>query len=144
MDSQWLADDVLAGFGSAGVAFGTQRWREFIFFIRLMKAFKASDGGTRNQLLSDGWKLVEWLKEIPEAETRQFRHMLIYMLFPDQFERIFGGTDRKAIIRAFMQKSRPEAKQMSAAEIDHALYDIRQEQEAKQGSADIDLYLSVA
>src|ERR1017187_164210 len=32
-DSPWLSDEVLAGIGSAGTAFNTQRWRELRFFI---------------------------------------------------------------------------------------------------------------
>ncbi|MHC4143592.1 MAG: AAA family ATPase [Planctomycetota bacterium] len=142
MDSPWLANAVLLGFGSAGTAFNIQRWREFMFFIRFMQAFNELSVKNKKQLLSNGWSLAEWMTGLPEADARQLRHMLLYMLFPDSFERIFGGSDRKAIIRAFTGKSRPEVKQMSALQIDRVLYEIRQKQEAEQGSTDIDFYIS--
>jgi len=43
-DLEWLSDSVLGGVGSAGTGYNTNRWRELVFFIRLMIAFKTLTG----------------------------------------------------------------------------------------------------
>ena len=87
-DLQWLGTQALRGVGSAGQSFSYNRWRELIFFVRFMLAFKRLDPSERDRLLGDGWALAEWLRKIPEEESRQLRHMILFLLFPDQFERV--------------------------------------------------------
>lgn len=94
-NSEYLKDEILIGMGSSGTSYNTSRWRELIYFIRMMINFKNLTQDERSRLLSDGWVFDEWLEAIPENETRQFRHMILFLLFPDNFERIFGGTDRR-------------------------------------------------
>jgi len=60
--SSWLQDGVLFGIGSSGTAYNTNRWRELIYFIRLMIALKALGAGERSALLDDGWKMDKWLE----------------------------------------------------------------------------------
>lgn len=79
-----------------------------------------------------GWAFAEWLSNIPEADTRQLRHMLLFLLFPDDFERIFGGTDRRAIVAAFTQKPISEVKKLNPIAIDQELHRIRQKAEKEQ------------
>ncbi len=92
-----LSENVLLGVGSSGTSYNTNRWRELVFFIKTLIAFKALPDNQKKQLLSDGWQFSEWFESIPEADTRQLRHMILFLLFPDDFERIFGGTDRRRI-----------------------------------------------
>ena len=89
-DHPLLQDEVLDGVGSAGASFGVHRWRELAFFVRLLRDFKALTNAEQSALLSDGWKIGEWLARYPESRARQLRHMLLYLLFPDTFERISG------------------------------------------------------
>ncbi len=138
LDSEYLAEECLTGVGSAGTGFNTNRWREVVFFIRLMLSFKQFTDSERRSLLEDGWKFAEWLESIPECDTRQFRHMILFLLFPDDFERIFGGTDRRLIAKTFLGK---KVKGLSALQIDHLLSDIRREQEAQFGSGELDFYV---
>lgn len=142
MDSPWLKNEPLVGLGSAGVAFNTQRWREFRFLILFMQAFKNLTESERSRLLGDGWRLAEWIADISEAEARQLRHMLLYLLFPDSFERIFGGGDRTAIVQAFTDREPREVKSLSALQIDQELYGIRQKQEQSQSTTEVDFYIS--
>jgi len=53
-ESPWLSDTVLTGIGSAGTSYNINRWRELVFFIRLMIDFKNLTSTEREQLLSDG------------------------------------------------------------------------------------------
>ena len=140
-NSNLLSDEVLGGIGSAGTSYNTNRWRELAFFIRVMLAFKRASAPECEQLLSDGWALAGWLGNIPQANSRQLRPMILFLLFPDHFERIFGGTHRKEIVRAFTNRSRSQVKAMSALEIDRELHEIRAQQERTQGTAELDFYV---
>jgi 5-methylcytosine-specific restriction enzyme B len=140
LDTQWLSDAVLGGLGSAGTAYNTNRWRELIYFIRFAQAWKALPADDRQRLLGDGWAFAEWLAGIPEADTRQLRHMLLFLLFPDDFERIFGGTDRRSIVAAFTQKPNSEVKKLDAVAIDRELHRIRQKAEKEYLGQQLDFY----
>jgi hypothetical protein len=136
----WLTDEYIAGVGSAGTGFNTNRWRELVYIIRVLIAFKKLTKAERQRLLADGATLAEWLEQIPENEARQFRHMLLFLLFPDDFERIFGGTDRVRVVTAFTGKSNSQVKANSAREIDRELLAIRHKQEEIYGQQEIDFY----
>jgi len=140
-DSPWLHDAVLTGVGSAGTSFNTNRWRELVFFVNFLLAFKRLPAEERERLLSDGWALAAWLEDIPDAKSRQLRHMLLFLLFPDDFDRVLGGIDRRKIVAGFTGKSGAEVKQMSPLEIDRAIHAIRVEQQEAHGTTELDFYI---
>ena len=135
-----LGDDVLGGIGSGGTGYNTNRWRELVYVIRLMKRYLNEDESDRARLLGDGWALAEWLEDLPENRSRQFRHMLLFLLDPDHFERIFGGTDRRQIVSSFLGLSRAEAGKLTPLEIDRRLYEIRQQQIQEYETEELDFY----
>ncbi|WP_010671755.1 McrB family protein [Pantoea agglomerans] len=137
-DNPLLKDAVLSGVGSAGTGFNTFRAREFAYLTNVLKALLALSLAEREARLSDGFAFAEWLSIIPENTSRQFRHMLMFMLFPDEFERIFSNNDRRIIIRAFKPQQKEE---LSAVAMDRALLEIRREQEDKQDSSKLDFYV---
>lgn len=137
-DNPLLKDAVLSGVGSAGTGFNTFRAREFAYLTNVLKALLALSLAEREARLSDGFAFAEWLSIIPENASRQFRHMLMFMLFPDEFERIFSNNDRRIIIHAFRPQQKEE---LSAVGMDRALLEIRREQEGKQNSKQIDFYV---
>ncbi len=139
-DSEWIKDDVLGGVGSAGTAFNTKRWWELRFFIRTMIAFKSLADQEQNKLLSDGWEFAQWLEQVPECDARQLRHMFLFLLFPDNFERILGRRDRRRIIQSFSGKSLAQVKKLSALEIDRNLLEIRRQKEEEYGTKELDFY----
>ena len=132
---------MLSGIGSAGTGYNTNRWRELVFVIRVVSAIKQLPNPERTQLLNDGWTLAKWLEQIPECDSRQFRHMMLFLLFPDTFERIFGGTDRRRIVASFTGKSDAQSNNLSALGIDRALAETRKQQEEIYGMTDIDFYV---
>ncbi len=137
-DNPLLKDVVLSGVGSAGTGFNTFRAREFAYLTNVIKALLAQPSAEREARLSDGFTFAEWLSVIPENASRQFRHMLMFMLFPDNFERIFSNNDRRIIIRAFKPQQKEE---LSAVGMDRTLLEIRREQEEKQNSNQLDFYV---
>lgn len=82
-DSGLLDDETLSGAGSTGTAFNTLRWRELVFLIELMKAFKELTPESRSEMLTKPWAFAEWIEQIPDAGARQFRHIVCFLLFPD-------------------------------------------------------------
>lgn len=136
-----LTDQVLAGIGSGGPGFNQYRWKELIFCIKMTLAFKSLGSDKQKELLSDGWEFAAWLKNIPEAEARQFRHMILFLLFPDDFERIFGRADRVLIATAFSGLSKKIVRRQSASELDRTLTNIRIELESQEGTDKLDYYV---
>ena len=141
-DSEWVGDDVLIGAGNPGRSFFQYLRLDLVFFIRVVVAFKGLTNQERNRLLSDGWEFARWLEEVPECDKRQLRHMLLFLLFPDDFERTFGGRVRKRIVYALTEKPeiKSQIKKLSALEIDRELLDIRKRLELEQ-KGEIDFHV---
>ena len=140
-DSDWVAEDVLVGAGDTGQG-NTHRWYDLRFFIHMMIAFKSLAESERRELLSEGWKFGKWLEQIPECDQRQLRNMIMFLLFPDDFEHIFARTKRRDIVREFTGKTNAEVNKLSALEIDQELLNIRREQEKEHDTRDLDFYAS--
>lgn len=141
-DSRWLNDLVLKGVGSAGTSYNTNRWREIAFFTRMMIVFKSLSLNEQERLVGDGGAFSTWLEQIPECDSRQLRHMLLFLLFPDQFERIFGGQDRRTIVEKVAGLKKVHVNHLSAREIDAKLADIRNQCQIKYKTKELDFYLS--
>ena len=84
--------------------------------------------------------LREWLEKIEENDTRQFRHILLFILFPDDFERIFSGKERKKIVKCFHPTI--DVDKLSALNIDRELNSIRTELVEEYKNDEIDFYYS--
>ena len=139
-DSEWIGDSMLDGIGSGGPGFLTLYWKEFSYFIRVMLAFKGQSEKERESLLTNPWEFAEWLELFEANEHRQLRYMLLFLLFPDVFERIYGGKHRKKIVQSFTRISSTEVNRLSRLEIDRILLDIRRESEEKYGTKELDFY----
>ena len=134
-----LSDAVLGGLGSPGTAYNTQRWRELSFLLTAFRAFKGKPPRNAERLLSDAAQFASWFCLLPEAKNRQFRHICLYLLFPDEFERISTGADKRSILAAFIGEREKDLKRWDDARINRALLNLRQRLEAEQG-APFDFY----
>jgi 5-methylcytosine-specific restriction protein B len=139
-NTPFFDDSVLNGIGSAGTAFNTGRWRELAFFILFAQAFIRLSRLEKEDLLSDGWKFAKWLESIDGSEIRQIRHMLLYLLFPDKFERIFGRSDRLKVVSGVRNIPLLQLRKKSPFEIDLLLSEIRVEAEREYGTSEVDFY----
>lgn len=89
------------GIGSGGQGYNTRRPFEIAFLIEFAKAWKALPSEDQNSTAKDPWKFQEFIDGIEDAESRQIRHMLLHVLFPDSFERIASGNHKRRVIAAF-------------------------------------------
>ena len=139
-DQQWLSDDVLGGLGSTGTAFNTHRPREFSYLLDLVTRLKGLDASERQSALSDPWEFSKFLAKVPADGTRQFSHIIEHLLFPDAFERISSGADKRRVIVGLGGDPDTAAKQMDRAARDRRLWQIREEIANARGSKDFDFY----
>ena len=140
-DDAVLGDLALSGIGSGGTAYNNLRWKELVYCILLFEQFFELGENERKNLLGDGEAFAKWCEKIPDNESRQLRHMLIYLLFPDSFERIFGSSDRVKVVKSFNALENREIRQLTAFELDQQLATIRSEQAAIFQTEEIDWYV---
>lgn len=141
-ESQWLRDDVLAGVGGAGPGFVLNQWRELAFLTRLMLRFRDLPFDQQNGTLADPWRFADWLGLVEDARARQLRHMLLFLLFPDSFERIFGQRDRRSVAAAFSGFNAQHVNRLEPAALDRLLRDTRANLEKQYGTKELDYYES--
>ncbi len=133
-------DVVLAGVGSGGTAYSHLRWLELVYFVNVMSAFHALPYVEKEEILTNALKFTGWLESIEDNNNRQFRHMLLYLLFPDEKERIFGKGDRQRIVAAFSGTDLKAVKKLSPSTIDDELARLRKEQEDIYSTDQLDWY----
>ena len=150
-DHKYLQDKYMGGIGNPGLGYRNNMWRELITLILFtceiknfsndkQKRLLANKDGKEISIMWDDW-VVQWDNECVEfgslyAKYRQTRHILFHLVFPDYFERIFSGSDKISIIKAF-KKFDPSGEPWS--EIDGILQTIRADKEKEYGP-DIDFY----
>jgi 5-methylcytosine-specific restriction protein B len=111
------------GIGSGGQGYNTRRPFEIAFLIRLAMAWKKLEPAKAKQLIADAWTFEEFVDGIEDADSRQLRHMLLHLLFPEHFERIASSEHKRRVAQAFAGLlPNPE---MEGA--DRRLYAMRQE-----------------
>lgn len=137
-----VQDDVLCGYANTGVSFNTNRWRELTYFINVMLAFFKEKPEKRVALLAKGQTLAQWLEGIEDNSNRQFRHILLFLLFPKQFERISSSGQRRRIVKAFENLTSKQVKLLSCWQIDELLFAIRKRESKRLGRDDIEFYRS--
>lgn len=137
-NSKWLEDAVLAGIAHIGAGIFSRLAWEWEFFILFMIELKKLSITKREELLlSDGWNFAKWVEKIPKSATRQSRHMILFLLFPDNFERIFSTYHRERIVSKFKGEA---GRKLSPMEIDRLLLEIRREKEKEHGTSELDFY----
>lgn len=128
------------GVANPGPGFQTNRWREFGFCIRLAQDWKSFATADRLRLVEDPWAFAEWLDSVPDAWARQFRHMLLYLLFPDHFERIVTSGHKEMVVRTLLSRFGMDPKQVnfkSRVAVDRALSQLRPLLEAELPDAEV-------
>lgn len=142
-DHPALSDELLgAGVANPGTAYNTHRWRELVFFVTAMCDWTALESGAREALLSEPWNFAGWLEGRKWAAGRQLRHVLLFLLFPDHFERIMTASHKLQIVRQFSKKwgESPEVDYSDRIALDRAVFEIRERLEAPEDGKDVDFY----
>lgn len=136
-ESHILSEAFTNGIGSGGQGYNTRRPFEIAFLINFAIAWKAQTRQQQLAIATDPWLFQEFVDEIEDSESRQLRHMLLHILFPDDFERIASSGHKRRIYKAFsgLIESEPESE-------DQALLKIRHKLEELLGIPRLDFYRS--
>lgn len=131
------------GIGSSGIAFNTKIPLELTFVIQLMQVWKGQGAARQVALLSDPWAFGNWVDALPKEGKPQFRHMMLYLMFPDTFERISSTSQKGQIVAKFWEiagalKQLPDDSETITT--DRRLAAIRKSLETKFGDQEIDFY----
>lgn len=150
----WLLGlDVLSGIGSAGTFFNTGLWFELSYAMLVMREFAKLDRAEREALSQPGANLSAWFDalnlpdKLPAGETlnplnRQARHILLFLLQPEGYERIASSAHKRQIVKSIAPQIGMSADISSPTVIDEQLLKIRRHFEEKLGTTELDFYQS--
>jgi hypothetical protein len=146
-NSPFLADDVLGGLARPGAAFLTLMWVELEFLLKLLSSWKALAAPAQEELLTDNsWGFCQWVTSQPGGDVRVFRHMLLYLCYPGDFEPICSRTAKKRIYATFSAKldrtADPYSVDHTPCGLDKSLLAIRGALESERGTKELSFYLS--
>ena len=123
-DHELLSDRVLrAGVINPGTGYNTHAWMEFRFFVVAMIAWFSLDRTERESLLGHPWDFTSWLDATEYVRNRMFRHAILFLLFPAEFEPIVSTTNKKKIVSRLHLGDRID--DSSQVEVDRAILAIR-------------------
>lgn len=98
-----LSSGILDSGVGTGPAFTIHAWREYSFFVVAMLDWFSHDLEWWTRHVSKPWEFAAWLDPIEQAHgpaeaKRGLRDVLLYLLFPDEFEPIVSPSSKKKII----------------------------------------------
>jgi 5-methylcytosine-specific restriction enzyme B len=140
-DSPMLGAPLDLGFANPGTGFQTNRWREFAFCVELAREWKWMSASAQHAMISNPWEFAGWVDRHPAGTNRQFRHMLLYLLFPDYFERVMTGSHKEQILQRLAPKfgvDVPNLRDRTA--VDQALHRLRPRLEQHYKAEVVDYY----
>ena len=139
-----LGDVLDKGVVNPGPAYLAGQWREYRLIVTIMLGWCSCSLEDRKSLLSDPWSFAEWIDSQEASQRRQFRHAVLFLVFPDSFERILTRSHKTKIINAFSDEhdETPDVRNMSLTDLDRALLTIRKRLEAEHLGEEIDFYQS--
>jgi 5-methylcytosine-specific restriction protein B len=123
------------GIGSGGQGYNTRRPFEIAFLIELAVSWKRLPVDKQASIAADPWLFQEFVDRIDDAESKQLRHMLLHLLFPDHFERIASGNHKRRVIKAFFELAGSEHE-----DADRTILSIRRELETLLPLKQLDFY----
>ena len=137
-----LGDVLDGGIVNPGTAYHVFKWREFKFIITMMLDWSSHSATERRTLLNDPWGFAQWVDGHKESRQRQFRHVLLFLLFPDVFESIISINHKKKIVQAFHQQTdeTQDVDHMEPIDLDRALLTVRRRLENECPGEEIYFY----
>ena len=95
-EDHWALGDVLdKGIVNPGLGYFRHKRREFRFIVTLMLDWCSRSARERESLLSDPWGFAEWIEGQKEGRQRQFRHAVLFLLFPEALEPIMAPGKKR-------------------------------------------------
>ena len=134
-----LTDELLSGVGGPLQAFATNRWRELQYFVAGCAEILTLPRSERENLLRSPSECSRKLTAVPGGEILLSRHMMLFLLFPEERERSFSSGHRRAIARTF-NPDNSRINKMPQDELDELLYETRRRLEQERGISALDWY----
>src|SRR5262249_49798140 len=112
----------------------------------LISDWKEMEPDARRRLLEEDrpWRFAAWVDEHAGADRRAFRHMILYLLFPENFERSCSNRHKRAIAQAFLLKlpsgSAIDTVAAPMLKIDQVILQIRKVLQNEHGTEELDFY----
>ncbi len=130
--------------GGPGQAYNNLRWKHIAYLVAVFRDFKGLSVEDRTALLADAWQFKSWLGENDrDGGEQMMRHILLHLLFPDEFERIASGTHKYRIVdhlRALIaEMPNTDETPVGEEDVDRALLGIRRRIEQLRDEQRIDL-----
>ncbi|BBZ99835.1 McrB family protein [Bradyrhizobium diazoefficiens] len=141
-DKAPLFDAFDTGIGDPGLVYNTGRPNELTYLARFAIAVADKPESERLELLHDHLRARALLDDLAEAHREEFgrppqsRHILLFLLFPDDYERIASEGHKARICEAFseiIEGEKPE-------DVDDQLKAIRQRLTELLSGRDLDFY----
>ena len=142
-EDHWALGDVLdGGMVHPGMAYLGHQQREFAFIITMMLDWRSRSAEERQSLLNAPWGFAEWIDGQEDARNRQFRHALLFLLFPDDFESTVSLDHKKDMVKAFPDETGeiPDVDRMDLIDLDRALLAARRRLEDEHPGEEIYFY----
>ena len=142
-EHHWALGEVLdKGICNPGTSYLVNQWREFRFIIMLMLDWTGHSERNRTSLLSDPWRFAAWLDELREGRQLQFRHAMLFLLFPDDFDPIVSLSHKKDIVKALGEETGEavDVDRMSGTALDQALLAVRRRLEDQRPGQEVNFY----
>ena len=141
-----LENSFAEGIGSTGMAYNNLRWAELVFLTTWLSTFKSLPVSERERLLSDPWVFGNWLDKTEGSDKRQFRHIALFLLFPDYFETSSSRNQKNQLLSAFQAKVGSGSHLIASGDSDWVkkdknIYFVR-DQLTKEAGEPINFYLS--
>jgi hypothetical protein len=140
-----LSDAVLAGIAKPGTAFMTKMPDELEYALATFASLKLLPAQELAALLEKPWKFGEWLDDQLGSNKRAFRHMLLFLCFPDSYERIASGRHKRQLrdkLAGQISANDGAAKGGRFVDVDIDLLAIRRSLEQTYGTAELDFYIT--
>ena len=140
-DNHWALGEVLAG-GVSGRGRDGSRFYELCFFIRSMIVWFSMSNDERRDSLADPWRFAQWIDTQDGSGHRQFRHIVLFLLFPDFFERMLTTKHKRLAVSEFRGEhdEGTDIEGLSGLELDLELLTIRKRLESDNPDEEIDFY----
>lgn len=125
------------GLVNPGISYNVRRPFELAFLITFILEWRKCSHERQEKLLIDPWAFQEFVdkevKVVPEFDksklstSRQMRHMILHLVFPDYFESIVSNSHKNQIVRKFSGLVETDTNdQEDSDNIEKKLYAIRQ------------------
>ena len=118
-NDHWAVGDVLdRGILNPGPGYTANQRHELTYMVALFSSWTSLPRTKREELLEDAWAFASWVGNRTDSNRRQFRHALLYLLFPDEFEPIMSLRHKTSIVESFNKDDKGDLDTASLAPID--------------------------